>query len=193
MQHALETIMDATLNPAPRQQDIPVRYDSNTILLHWLTAGLVVVLWVSEQIVDIFPKPVRGGVLSLHITLGIVLALVLVARVIWRMTNVRSLPAAAKILMEFAARATHAMLYIGIATAVALGIALELVRGDTVWSLVHVPSITPGNKALAHAVKGYHALAANFVLVVAGLHAAAALFHHYVLRDGVLRRMLPRA
>jgi cytochrome b561 len=30
------------------------------------------------------------------------------------------------------------------------------------------------------------------VLILAGLHAAAALFHHYVLRDGVLRRMLPR-
>jgi cytochrome b561 len=74
-----------------------------------------------------------------------------------------------------------------------VGITLELIRGDWVWGLVHLPSIAPGNKTLTHAVKGYHALAANFVLIVAGVHAAAALFHHYVLRDGVLRRIVPGA
>jgi cytochrome b561 len=187
------TMMDATLNHVPLEQEIPVRYDSNTILLHWLTAGLVATLWVSEQVIDIFSKTVRDGILSLHITLGVVLALVLLARVIWRVTNGHSLPAADQIFMELAARATHVVLYIGVATAVTLGIALELVRGDLVWGLMHLPSIAPGNKALTHAVKGYHGLAANFVLIIAGLHAAAALFHHYVLRDGVLRRMLPGA
>jgi cytochrome b561 len=36
-------------------------------------------------------------------------------------------------------------------------------------------------------------LAANAIMIVTALHAVAALFHHYVLRDGVLRRMLPMA
>jgi cytochrome b561 len=42
-----------------------------------------------------------------------------------------------------------------------------------------------------HLIGGWHALAANAILVVAGVHAAAALFHHYILRDPTLRRMLP--
>jgi cytochrome b561 len=192
LQHAVETIMEATLNRARLQQQTRLRYDPNTILLHWLTAALVISLWVSEQIVDVFPKSVQGGILSLHITLGITLALMLVVRVIWRATKGRSLPGANSGLTEFAARAMHILLYIGVGVAVVFGIALEWIRGDWVWGLVHVPSITPGNIDLRHTVKGYHALAANFILIVAGLHATAALFHHYVLRDGVLRRMLPR-
>jgi cytochrome b561 len=114
-------MMDATLTHVPLQQEIPVRYDLNTILLHWLTAGLVAVLWVSEQAIGFFPKSAQGGILSLHVTLGVVLALVLAARVIWRMTNGRSLPLTDKMLMELAARATHVVLYIGVATAVAWG------------------------------------------------------------------------
>jgi cytochrome b561 len=42
-----------------------------------------------------------------------------------------------------------------------------------------------------HRIGGYHALAANALAILAGLHAAAALFHHYVMRDDILRRMLP--
>ena len=42
-------------------------------------------------------------------------------------------------------------------------------------------------------IHGWHELAANAILIVAGLHAAAALFHHYILRDATLRRMLPWA
>jgi cytochrome b561 len=40
-------------------------------------------------------------------------------------------------------------------------------------------------------IGGWHALAANTVVIIAGVHAAAALFHHYILRDATLRRMLP--
>jgi cytochrome b561 len=41
-------------------------------------------------------------------------------------------------------------------------------------------------------MRGWHGFAANTILIVGGMHAAAALFHHYLLRDDVLRRMLPR-
>ena len=48
-----------------------------------------------------------------------------------------------------------------------------------------------GNRALVRLIGGWHALAANTVVIIAGVHAAAALFHHYILRDATLRRMLP--
>jgi cytochrome b561 len=54
-----------------------------------------------------------------------------------------------------------------------------------------VPAFDPANKALRHLIGDWHALAANAILILAGVHAAAALFHHFILRDGVLRRMLP--
>ena len=47
------------------------------------------------------------------------------------------------------------------------------------------------HQSLRHLVGDWHALAANAILIVAGVHGAAALFHHFVLRDATLRRMLP--
>jgi cytochrome b561 len=55
-----------------------------------------------------------------------------------------------------------------------------------------VPAFDPGNKWLRETLGDLHALSANWIMILAGLHAAAALFHHYVLCDGVLRRMSPR-
>ena len=51
--------------------------------------------------------------------------------------------------------------------------------------------MVPGDRALVHQIGDWHALAANALLIVAGVHAAAALFHHYILHDETLRRMLP--
>ena len=45
---------------------------------------------------------------------------------------------------------------------------------------------------LSNRVTTWHAIAANTILILAGLHASAALAHHYLLRDGTLVRMLPR-
>jgi cytochrome b561 len=89
------------------------------------------------------------------------------------------------------ARITHWLLYALLIIAVALGIANVWVRGDVIFNMFQVPAYDPGNRALIHLIGGWHALAANAVLIVAGAHAAAALFHHYILRDATLRRMLP--
>ena len=76
---------------------------------------------------------------------------------------------------------------------VGLGVANVWVGGYSIFNLVQVPQLVPGDRALVHQVGGWHALAANAVLIVAGLHSAAALFHHFILRDATLRRMLPWA
>lgn len=170
-----------------------LRYDTNTIMLHWLTAGLIVILWLSGQLTDIFGhgEPVIYTV-SFHATLGVALGLVLVVRVIWRLTNGRSLPGANSGLLEIAARATHYALYLLIGGTVLLGLLTVWARGQNVWGWFTLPMLDPTNDGLRHQLRGLHGLAANVIGILAGLHAAAALFHHYVLRDGVLRRMLPR-
>jgi cytochrome b561 len=89
------------------------------------------------------------------------------------------------------ARITHWLLYALLMVTVGLGIAYLWVRGDAIFNLFKVPAFDPGNRALVKQVGGWHAIAANTVLIVAGLHAAAALFHHFLLRDATLKRMLP--
>ena len=61
-------------------------YDRRTVVLHWITAALVVALWLLGQTIDWFPKGTpRVFARSTHISLGVALALVLVARVSWRL------------------------------------------------------------------------------------------------------------
>ena len=89
------------------------------------------------------------------------------------------------------ARVTHWLLYALLIVTVGFGIANVWVRGDSIFNLFRIPPYDPGNRDLMHLIGDRHALFANAVLIVAGLHAAAALFHHYILRDATLRRMLP--
>ena len=72
-----------------------------------------------------------------------------------------------------------------------LGIANSWVRGDNLFNLFRIPAWDPSNKALRGEVEELHALAANLLILLAGLHAAAGLLHHYLLKDTVLQRMLP--
>ena len=169
-----------------------LRHDPTTVALHWITALLVVVLWTIGQTVDFTPNgALRIDYRSVHITCGVILAVVLVARLTWRLTRRQSLPPIDRGLMLFIARVTHWLLYALLLVTVGLGIAYLWVRGDSIFNLFKVPAYDPGNKALVKQVGEWHALAANTILIVAGLHAAAALFHHFVLRDATLRQMLP--
>jgi cytochrome b561 len=170
-----------------------VRYDATTIALHWTTAVLVAALWIIGQTVDFWPAgPLRVDYRSVHILLGVVLGGVIVARLAWRLSAGRRLPAEGPPLMALAARAVHWGLYGLLCLAVGLGVLNAFAHGDNLFNLGRLPVWPAGPASLARQIRGWHALAANGVLILAGLHAAAALMHHHLMRDNTLRRMLPR-
>jgi cytochrome b561 len=169
-----------------------LRYDSKTMYLHWVTAALVILLWGLGQTIDWFPRGVpRVAARSTHIVAGTLLAIVLIQRIWWRITSGSRLPAEGTKLIRQASTLVHWALYVSVLATVALGFANAWVRGDNIFNLFSIPAFDPGNKALRHTVEDLHGLAANTVIILAGLHAAAALVHHYVWKDNVLRRMLP--
>ena len=165
-------------------------YDSKTIRLHWLTAGLVIALWCLGQTIDWFPCGLpRIFARSSHITAGAALALLLAYRMYWRLTAGLRLPALGR--LDHLARPVHLLLYVGLIAAVVAGLANTWVRGDNLFTLFRIPALDSGNRALRGQVEEVHALAANLLLMLSALHAAAGLAHHYLLKDGVLRRMWP--
>ena len=170
-------------------------YDRTTIWLHWATAVLVVTLWGLAQIIDFWPSGGIGrvNVRSLHVALGITLAAVVVLRLGWRHTAGLHLPPAKLGAFGLLAKLIHLVLYVLLAVAVIAGIANTWVRGDSFFGLFKLISFAPGDRATRQLVGSVHEIAANAILVTAGLHAAAALFHHFIRRDDVLRRMLSRA
>jgi cytochrome b561 len=170
----------------------PLRYDLRSMRLHWLTAALVLLLWCMGETIDWFARGTpRVTARSAHITVGLLLAAILVFRLWWRATEGRRLPPAGDGALARLATWTHALLYLAVVVALLAGVANVWVRGDAFFNLFTVPAFDPGNKALKESVEEVHELAAHFTLIMAALHAAAALLHHYVWKDDVLRRMLP--
>ncbi|MBY0612166.1 MAG: cytochrome b [Beijerinckiaceae bacterium] len=168
------------------------RYDTRTIVFHWTIAVLVVLQWLSAQTIDLFPRgPLRVDARSVHIMLGVLTGAVLLARIIWRATEGRRLPLADKGVLNLVAKATHWGLYALLTAMVLVGLFLAWTRGDSIFNLFSIPAYEPGNRALVHQVEELHGTIGWIIIAVAGLHSAAALFHRYFLKDGVLQRMLP--
>ena len=174
--------------------DPPVlnRYDPRTIVLHWVTAVLVVLLWLSAQVIDWFPNgPARVNMRSSHVLLGVILAAVLARRIVWRGLAGTRLPSVGDPMLARIATFVHLALYVLLVAQVLLGALNVWVRGDSIFNLFTIPSFAPGDRALRRQINGYHEIVANTILVIAGVHAMAALAHHYYWKDEVLRRMWP--
>ncbi len=168
------------------------RYDNFSILLHWATAALIILLWIIAQVIDDFARGApRMMVRSVHIALGVALAVVIVARLAWRASPRRRAPLAVAGLLGTAARIIHYGLYALVIVTIALGITNVWARGDTIFGIFTVPTLSPGNAGLKETVEDVHEWFGNALLIVAALHAAAGLFHRFVLKDEVLQRMLP--
>ncbi|CAH1676496.1 cytochrome b561 [Chelatococcus asaccharovorans] len=168
----------------------PARYDATTIRLHWLTAFIVLLLWILGQISDLFPHgPINSGLWSIHVVMGFVLVPLVVFRVFWRHTGGTRLDRSGYGALYVMTKGAHYVLQGLLILAIALGVANAFIRGYNLFGIVSLPHV--GDPALRRPVTGAHELAANLLLVLVALHAAVALFHHYALRDDVLQRMLP--
>jgi cytochrome b561 len=166
-------------------------YDRITIGLHWLTTILVIILWlIGEFVEDLLDKgSLRSGVWSLHFILGFVLAGLIVALPLWRLTRGRQLTVEDRGPLHHLAKVTHTAIYLLLFVVVGLGIANAFVRGVSLFGIVSLPQI--GDRELRRPLTHRHDLAGNILMIVALFHAGAALVHHYRWRDAVLRRMLP--
>src|ERR1700730_13217210 len=168
-----------------------VSYDPRTVRLHWATAVLVTLLWGIAQVIDLFPKGApKIAARSVHIIIGVLLGVVLVIRIVWRSRSGRRLPPANRGVSGYIARTVHAALYAGLAAAIVLGILNAWARGDSLFGLFHIPKLLPADPQLKPTVEYLHKTFANALVILAAAHGLVAVIHHFILRDGVMRRML---
>jgi cytochrome b561 len=171
-------------------------YTASQKWLHWSIFGLVVLIYALTFGEDIFPRGDArvDAAWKIHISFGILLAVLVAWRVVVRLSDgAPPLPTEMTALERIAAHAGHLLLYLLLIAVPILGILLTWYRGDALsfFGMFTIPSPVTPDRAMARSIKGLHSLCANGILIVAGLHALAALWHHYVRRDAVLRRMLP--
>lgn len=161
--------------------------------LHWLMAVLILGLLALGIYMSELPlSPQKLQLYSWHKWVGVTVFLLVWLRLAWRLTHrPPALPEGMSPLMRLAAHAGHAALY-GLMLVIPLsGWLMSSAKGfQTVWFGVWpIPDLVGKDKALGDFLQQAHeALNWLLMLTLAG-HVAAALWHHFVLKDDTLRRM----
>jgi cytochrome b561 len=172
--------------------DDRTRYDDFAVTLHWLSVLLVLTQFGVAELWDLAERPTRHVMIVAHMSVGILLALVLVVRVAWRLTPGHRVRPAVTGWVELASEAVHYLLYGLLAAEAVLGFVLRWSGNEAMsfFGLPIPPPFAPFSKPAHHLVGEAHNIVGWAIIVVAAGHAAAALFHHFWLRDDVLWRML---
>lgn len=171
----------------------PARYSAPVVGLHWLTAVLVVLAIALIETKGVFPKgdPWRDAFKMLHFQLGTMVLLMTFLRVASLLFLPRPEPLApAGSLERRAGAAVHGVLYLFLLALPVSGILFLIATGKPIsllgWPL---PVWVDGSKQIAKPYKEIHELLGNVMIGLVALHAAAALWHQFVRRDGLLHRM----
>ncbi|WP_298225535.1 cytochrome b [Acidocella sp.] len=179
--------------PLPSAHSGASRHDGLTIALHWLTALLVVTQFLLAELWGFFPRPTHHLMVQLHMSFGVTLAAVLGLRLAWRLRpNLTSFNHGGDFL-DTAARLTHRLLYVLLVAEIALGFMTGWTRNHPIdfFSMLIPSPFGSFSRTAGYYVDQVHDITAWVIMALAGVHAAAALLHHYVLKDDVLRRILP--
>jgi len=168
-----------------------------TRALHWIVAALVIGLFVHGLWMEDLGRDARAFNIWLHCAVGIsLLAIAAAAFVWWRLNAVPAEPQGTPAWQSRAARFAHWGLYALIFAATIAGWALTGSMRDPVaiqlFGFIDVPQLMGPGSGGHELFEELHELAAYLLIALAGVHATAALYHHFVLRDTVLLRMLGR-
>lgn len=178
-----------------RLKNDEMRYGAVAQLLHWAIVALVVTQFVLANKAHHLPLgSAKLATLAQHKSVGITILGLAILRMIWRWFNpVPGVPAGTPTWQRLAARGSHFLLYALLLVIPVLGWLMSSARNFPVswWGLVTLPDFIEPNKQAYEFFHEAHELAAKLLFVVALIHAAAALKHHFLDRDNVLRRMLP--
>ena len=172
------------------------RFSPFVIGLHWLTVLLIIAVYASMELRGLAPKgsSLRDAMKSSHYLLGLGVLAVVVIR-IWVRIQAGAKPAIRPPMPRWQATladAMHYALYIFILAMPLLGwLTLSAAGKPIILFGLPIPSLIDANVALSRQLKDVHEALATLGYVLIGLHAMAALLHHYVMRDNTLVRMLP--
>ena len=170
-------------------------YTGTAKVLHWTVVALLIAQFIlAWSMPHIGRNTPVTTLISLHFTFGVIILAVAVVRLAWRATHGEPLPEAG--LPSWQIRAAHVvqgLLYLLLFVIPILGWLNASYRGMPIVMFgVELP------KLLAKGAPGWgwtgdvHGILAQWVMLpLIGLHVAAALYHHFIRRDGVLHRMLP--
>lgn len=176
-------------------KNTPDRYGSAMIALHWLMLLMIIGVYTCIELRELYPKDSdpREALKTWHFMLGLS-----VFSVLWLRLCLSLFQATPQITprpgrwQRLLASGMHIALYfLMMVMPIAGWLILSAEGKDIPFFGMQLPALMPENETLGETIEEAHKLAGKIGYFLIGLHAAAALVHHYIQRDDTLSRMLP--
>lgn len=173
------------------------RYSRGAIILHWLIALLIIGNFIGAWTSEDLPRDQKIVIMGYHKATGIVILLLTLVRIGWRV--VYRPPALLDTLKTWEAalaRVTHTLFYVLMLAVPLAGLGLHSAFGKgkpvSIFGMFDFPALPVGSdKPTIGLFHELHELTATAMLVLFGLHVAAALKHQFIDRDSTMARILP--
>jgi len=171
------------------------RYGKLSVALHWFMLVLLTVIYVCMELRGYFPKgsAVREGMKAWHFMLGLTVPMLVALRLIARALGRTPIITPPLVRWQHGlSQATHGALYVFMIAMPILGwLTLSAAGKPIPFFGFELPALVAADKAFSRQVLEIHELIGKLGYGIIGLHALAALYHHYFVRDNTLQRILP--
>jgi cytochrome b561 len=180
---------DPSLYPGTRTE----RYGSGAIAFHWCTVLLIVWVSILGLMHDSWPKGTQVFWINIHALSGLLLWGLVIARFWWRTRHAPpALPPDIDAFSLHLSAAVHWLLYVLMLIIPIVGIITFIWHGRVFdFGLFQLNPGIRSNRAIFHPTEDIHGYLAYALFTLAGIHALAALWHHFIRHDTVLKRMWP--
>ena len=171
------------------------RYPTATIALHWAMLLLLAAVYAAINLREYFPKgsDIREGLKAWHFMLGLTVLVLVLGRIVLRLlATTPPITPKPPVWQTLAARGVHLALYALMVAMPLAGWTILSAEGATIpFYGLDLPKLVAPDKPLADWLVEIHQTVGTIGYWLIGLHAAAALAHHYFWKDDTLHRMLP--
>lgn len=173
-----------------------MEYGSIAKFFHWLIFLLILIMLCVGFFMDDISNPaIKGTVYNLHKLTGLFILTLVVLRLLWAFINKKpKLPRQNHLWERIAERTMHFLLYAAIIAMPLTGWLMSSAAGKAPHIFgINLPLLpVTQSKAIAGIYAERHEFLAWVIIVLVGLHTLAALKHHFIDKDNVLRRMMPK-
>jgi cytochrome b561 len=171
-----------------------LQYGVTAKVLHWLVVALLLVQYSIGWLMPDIHRGMKPGVgMTLHISFGIVILILIVLRLAWRLAHPVAPESSLAPWQRLSSEAVHWLLYALVLATTVTGWLFASFRGWGVsfFFLAPMPMLASEDAVTGKMIDGVHQAMEWSLLVVIGIHVAAALAHIFIYRDRIMRRMLP--
>jgi cytochrome b561 len=175
-------------------KNAPTTYGSIGKLLHWSIALLIIgLISLGLYMTSLEGSDQKWSLYGLHKSFGMIVLVLVTAQVLWRILNIKpELPHSMPAWQKTASKLTHLGLYGFMVVYPLSGFLMSVMGGRAVeiFGILQIPAFTDGKTDFANSAHTIHVNLTYFAIGLISFHTLAALYHHFVVKDDVLKRML---